>query len=771
MSTIRLSYEPVSVHKMFRKSQIAIEYSYQVRERRPEAWVFWIHASSAARFMQGIREIADAVKLSERMNPTADILRSLHNWLHDERKGKWLLILDNVDDATFLLSHLRDVPTEDSGYSRRLIDYLPPSRHGAILVTSRIKSEARKLIEESDIVTVSPMQELEAQQLFQGKLGSDPGPNEAAEAAKLVAALEFMPLAIVQAASYIREKQPRCSIHSYLDLFSRNLSEKTALLAHEAGGLRRDPEAKNSILLTWHISFEHLRKVRPSAADLLSFMCFFDRQGISTRLLQRKGKPWRTEITFFRWFLLIPRRRMIEAYEPTLPVRRRIKSSPAEVDSKLENDILVLRNYLFITSRDDDTFEIHRLVQLATRAWLQKQRELRKWSKEFITTLWLDFPDHPDQPWRICQELYPHVRSASAQPPMMTNWLQRLRWFHVLLRAADFAGRSGNMIEAESMYMQAYELAKRGLGPGPSDSETVTTRFANSLRDVGRYEEAEAMHRQLVERSLGICRPKRSRRVYRMIPIADLLSLQNKHAEAERIYRRSLRHFEQKLGANHLDTLHAARSLGNALIYQEKYEEAETMLRRALTGWEKVLGPGSFYATVDMISIGRILGYHGKNEAAVTMFQRALTVNEERLGSDHPNVLNVFLYLGMALGDRGKHAEAETLFRRALAGFEKIMGSRLNLRTSLVYLSLALALQNKWAEAEACIRREIAEVEKEPRLRDCYALDSTTKLAYVLEKQGQPEQADSVHQRAGAAGSGSCVDTNLLRSWVQLKEN
>lgn len=30
------------------------------------------------------------------------IHESMHDWLRDDRKGKWVLILDNVDDASFL---------------------------------------------------------------------------------------------------------------------------------------------------------------------------------------------------------------------------------------------------------------------------------------------------------------------------------------------------------------------------------------------------------------------------------------------------------------------------------------------------------------------------------------------------------------------------------------------------------------------------------------------------------------------------------------------
>lgn len=61
---------------------------------------------------------------------------------------------------------------------------------------------------------------------------------------------------------------------------------KTGLLNQEAGHLRRDEETKNSILITWQISFNHIRSTRRSAADLLSLISFFNQQGIHEALLR-----------------------------------------------------------------------------------------------------------------------------------------------------------------------------------------------------------------------------------------------------------------------------------------------------------------------------------------------------------------------------------------------------------------------------------------------------------------------------------------------------
>jgi TFIIF-interacting CTD phosphatase-like protein len=60
--------------------------------------VFWVHASNAARIEQDYRDIADQVRLAGRNDPQADIFKLVHNWLRNEKNGKWLVVLDNADD-------------------------------------------------------------------------------------------------------------------------------------------------------------------------------------------------------------------------------------------------------------------------------------------------------------------------------------------------------------------------------------------------------------------------------------------------------------------------------------------------------------------------------------------------------------------------------------------------------------------------------------------------------------------------------------------------
>jgi hypothetical protein len=221
---------------------------------------------------------------------------------------------------------------------------VPPSQNGSVLITTRNRDVALKLVEESDIIAVEPMDEGHAVMLLEKKLGTSRDRNGIAE---LVAALEFMPLAIVQAAAYIRQRAPRFSVRQYIEEFYKGDRRKTSLLNHEAGHLRRDREAKNSIIITWQISFDYISQIRQSAANLLSLMSFFDRQGIPEALLRDQGEVENANGDLSR----------DDGDDQEDDEQARVSES--SVNDQIEDDILMLRNYSFIfVSSDVTTFEM-----------------------------------------------------------------------------------------------------------------------------------------------------------------------------------------------------------------------------------------------------------------------------------------------------------------------------------------------------------------------------------------------------------------------------
>ena len=205
--------------------------------------------SNSARFEQSFRDIANYLKIRGRQHPRADIFQLVHDWLRDERKGKWVLILDNADDAGFLKAHGpgQNGDPNGRGDARPLISYLPQCQNGSVLITTRSRSTALELVEQRNIIAVEPMNSGDALALFEKKLGKQDDSDEVIE---LATGLECMPLAIVQAAAYISHKAPRCSVQQYLTDFQKSDRKKTSLLDFQGGQLRRDWNAKTSIIIT-----------------------------------------------------------------------------------------------------------------------------------------------------------------------------------------------------------------------------------------------------------------------------------------------------------------------------------------------------------------------------------------------------------------------------------------------------------------------------------------------------------------------------------------
>jgi hypothetical protein len=104
----------------------------------PQTWVFWSHASNTARLEQSFREIADQVKVRGRKDPQVDVFKLVHDFLRDEKNGRWLLVLDNADDAA-VFSPTADGSKPSSALQQHLSSYLPLSRHLSVLLTSRTK--------------------------------------------------------------------------------------------------------------------------------------------------------------------------------------------------------------------------------------------------------------------------------------------------------------------------------------------------------------------------------------------------------------------------------------------------------------------------------------------------------------------------------------------------------------------------------------------------------------------------------------------------------
>ena len=438
-----------------------------------------------------------------------------------------------MDDAAFLvetpsISQDRRTAGIESGNLRLLVSYLPQCQNGSILITTRSRSAALKLVERRSIIAIEPMDRVDAQALFENKLGRHDLNRD--NAAELITELEFMPLAIVQAAAYIIEREPRYSIREYLQDFQKNDRKRTSLLYHEDANLHRDWEAKNSILITWQISFDHIREIRPSAADLLSLMSFFDRQGIPEALLrsrdvQRNSRHDQKENDNNN-------HSDIEAgYDSNNDEDNRSRS----VNDGFEEDLLALRNYSPISvNMDGTTFKMHGLVQLATREWLKASKQQERWREQFIKNLNSEFPTGDFENWARCQTLFPHAQSAAVQQPEGQD--SSKDWASILYKAAWYSRTIGKGVDAEKMSVQAMKVRKTILGQEHNDTVNSMEMVGLAYTFRGKYDAAEPLCRETLRLREKVLGKEHPHTLMSMNNLASLFKSQGKYSAAASLY-------------------------------------------------------------------------------------------------------------------------------------------------------------------------------------------------------------------------------------------
>jgi tetratricopeptide (TPR) repeat protein len=701
-------------------------------------FVFWVYASTKETFEEAYSGIADRLRLRGRDNSKIRVTKLVCDWLANEENGQWLMILDNVDDVEVF--HPRKANSGSTRFSAQteppLEEFIPKSGNGNVLVTSRSMEAAEMLTGDLDnIYQVPVMDENQALQLLRQKLnkvGNEEG------AAELVRALDCIPLAITQAAAYIRRLNGR-SISSYLREFRRSDEKKVELLGRRAGDLRRNETASKTVLTTWQITFEQISRERPSAADLLSFMSFFNPQGIPESALCR------------------------------------YKHLKEEDESELGNDLEVLCGYSMVTetmaeAEKDNAFEMHALVHFCTRHWRSPFKEkanddnksndgIRYWKQKFLQVMSEEFPSGEFQSWAICQKLSPHIESIIRDEPKDKEDAQA--WTHLLTNAGRYQCKKGSYQTAERMLRSAKAVRESAIGKEHPDTLAVVNYLGVILEKQSKYEEAAEMNRQAFEGRKRVLGNDATETLESLSNLALTLHGQAKYTDAEALNRLALEKREKIYGKEHACVIESVNNLASTLRHQakSKYDEAVRLSIRAFEWRQQNLGKEHPDTVESLSSLSLALMHQGSIDDAAKLSLEALSRSRLVLGETHPDTLINMSHFALVLLKQDKASEAEKLTQEALRGIEAGLGTS-NIDTLTVIHTLArvsLVLEN-YPKAEELYRRALGGFEEQLGPHHPHTLHALNNLAMVLRRLTRYDDAAALYQRA-ITGFTECFDT------------
>jgi hypothetical protein len=186
------------------KTALVRSFAQSVADQHPDMSVFWLRVQSAEAFESDAAEIVHQLSLRLAAKLSGDVIDLVRRHFSAPSAGKWLLIVEDVDDAETM-----DPSTRSTG----LLRHLPESPLGATIFTTHSPSVAHCLagrdVLELKGLTVDAAAELLETAVIDSESLKDPVAN-----AEFLAELGHVPLAIMEAAASINN--PKLSTSDFL---------------------------------------------------------------------------------------------------------------------------------------------------------------------------------------------------------------------------------------------------------------------------------------------------------------------------------------------------------------------------------------------------------------------------------------------------------------------------------------------------------------------------------------------------------------------------
>ncbi len=588
---------------------------YAHRHRGDYAALLFVSGDSPEKLHASLAALCGVLHLDAEGNlPAEEAVRvaAAVDWLASHRG--WLLIVDNVD-------------TEESATA--LTGLLERLTTGHVLITSRLHDWADN-VESLDLSVLSTAAAtdllLQLTDKQRRKTADDP-----AQARLLADLLEGLPLALHQAAGYIREQ--RLTLADYLALYEQEAADllgwfKQHLIPY-AGPEEVGPRP---VLITWKTSFE---KLDADTRFWLLVFAHFAPDPIPEFLLD--SAP--------------------DAEDEVKTRHRAAKRALAQAET-----------YSLLT-RDPDQprFKLHRLVQQILRLTAPEADRAAALAMG-IQLFDENYPGDPQdvRTWPRWTPMQAHAVSLAAHAPDAPA-PERLSWL---------LGELALLVETKALYAQSEPLKRRALkldeasyGPDHPVVAIHLNNLAALLQDTNRLAEAEPLMRRALgidEASYGPDHPDVARDLNNL---AQVLQSTNRLAEAELLMRRALGINEASYGPDHPKVAIRLNNLARLLQDTNRLAEAEPLMRRALGIDEASYGPDHPNVAIRLNNLATLLQDTNRLAEAEPLMRRAFGIFGRSLGLEHPNSQTVRgNYIGLLQAQEVPEAEIEARVRGAVVG-------------------------------------------------------------------------------------------------------
>ncbi len=623
------------------KTQTALEFCRHATLEAAFEYVYWIDCFTIESILLDFETIAKKTASGKAQFPDAQA--AVHYVLESLSKAKqpWLLVFDNLD-APIVFQNIRD--------------YVPmASASGSVLYISRHADTARLGLP----LQIDGMTESEAVQLLLSQSQTDSTVENISHSKNIANELGFFPLALDQAASYIRSR--RLPLSEFIPTYTQRKADTlrhTPKLWEYKRRLQDSTTFATNAFTTWELSLSLLLSETDgkSIARLLTLSAFFDPQNLHS--------------TLFTAFAQLPGTSSTWAGSVCI-------TSGVWDEYKFQDIVANLLSLSLIQSMelspDGVSFSLHPLV----KDWIQhrlSEEEYIHYAYEAVETLGAAASQvsldriTPSARRRIIANMDACIRGI--QPVLLRD--RHSEGYNSLVFLGSVAHcylELGKYAAGRDLYKTILELRLAQPRPSHDLSHTSTTmNFAIATTHLGYYSEAKKLYESVLqEREHGLGPDHEgTQRARHGLATAEMY-LENYEAAAN-IFESLLRAQYTQLSERRTAFFQTVGQLASVYRFTEDFPLARTCCEMAVMESIKLLGPHHLTTLAELEGLAIVYRNMHRVAEAIKLYAHILPRYEATLGWEHPHTLRLATNYGIALMHQKKHDEGIRVLETASEG-------------------------------------------------------------------------------------------------------
>ena len=259
-----------------------------------------------------------------------------------------------------------------------------------------------------------------------------------------------------------------------------------------------------------------------------------------------------------------------------------------------------------------------------------------------------------------------------------------------------------------ALFQRALELRRATLGPDDLDTVASMDDMGEAYRELGRFDDAESMHREALAAKERLGAPPASIAAS-LNNVGLTLSERGRFADAEPLLRQALDMWRRHEGPAADVVASGLNNLADVVRQQGRVADAVPLLEEAIAIRRQTVGATHPSLAIVVGHLGRVYSQQGDAAKAEPLLREALEIRQRVYGNDHPDTVNTRSDLTSLLHDQGDLAGAEPLYRAAVASQATRLGpTSLDYAIQVNNLATVLEDQRRFAEAERLFRESLA---------------------------------------------------------------